>query len=66
MVVGWNYTCILRIIGVSLSEPRIDHDNGPARRIMLSIYLSVAPWFPRSVYALKYSMYSSILTCSRA
>ena len=45
--------------------------TGPACRIMVSIYLSfypvfVASWFPRSVYALKCSVYSSVLTCSRA
>ena len=59
------------IIGASLSEPNIDHDNGPHARNN-AIYLCiiypafVAPWFPRSVYVLKCSVYSSILTCSRA
>ena len=76
---------------MSLSEPHINHGNGPVRGIIngiyLSIYLSiyisiylsiylclyhlprpafVALWFPRSVYSLKCSMYSSILTCSHA
>ena len=38
----------------------IDHDNGPrARNNTMSAF--VAPWFPRSVYALKYSAYSSSL-----
>ena len=52
-----------------MSEPHIDHDNGP-RAQNNGIYLSiiypmfVAPGFPRSVYALKCSMYSGILTCS--
>ena len=31
------------IIGTSLSEPHIDHDNGPPRGIMLSIYVSYTP-----------------------
>ena len=41
-------------------------------RNMLSIYVCIiypafaAPWFPRSVYALKCSVYFGILTCSRA
>ena len=56
----------LNIIGASLSEPHIDRDNGPCARkngIYLSIYVCiiypafVAPWFPRSVYALKCSVY---------
>ena len=54
-------------------QPHIDHDNGPStRKIRLSVcvcnYYSpafVAPWFPRPVYALKYSVYSGILTYSR-
>ena len=59
------------VIGVSLSEPHIDHDNGPRARnnaTYLCIYLCiiypafVVPWFLRSVYALK----CSVLTCSRA
>ena len=43
----------------------------PAHGIMVSIYLSniytafVACWFLRSMYALKYSVYFGILTCSR-
>ena len=42
--------------------------TSPARGIMVSIIYPafVAPWFPRSVYALKYSVYSSRLACSRA
>ena len=67
------------LIGANLSEPHIDHDNSPCARnngiyvcSYLSIYVCiiypvfVAPWFPRSVYTLKYSMYFSILTCSHA
>ena len=39
--------------------------------VCMSMYLTflsafVAPWFPRSVYALKCSVYSGILTCSCA
>ena len=71
----------IHIIGASLSEPHIDHDNIPRTQnngmylcIYLSIYVHVciiypafvAPWFPRSMYALKYSMYSGISTCSHA
>ena len=73
------YMCVhcITIIRVSLSELHIDHDNVPRMRnngmylcIYLSIYLCiiypafVAPWFLRSVYALKCSMYSGILMCS--
>ena len=63
------------LIGVSLNEPHIDHDNGPCARnngMYLSIYLCiiyptfVTPWFPRSMYALKCSVYSGVLTCSHA
>ena len=49
----------------------IDRDNG-LRTQNNGMYLClciiypafVAPWFPRSVYAVKYSVYSSILSCS--
>ena len=61
----------------SLSEPHIDHDNGPPCGIMICIYVfmyhlpcvcHVTPRFPRSVYTLKCSVYSGtcILTCSCA
>ena len=63
------------VIGASLSEPHIDRDNVPRARkngMSLSIYLCtyvciiypafVAPWFPRSMYALKCSVYD-MLTC---
>ena len=61
----------LPLYGASLSEPHIDHDNSP-RTWNNGMYLCiiypafVAPWFPRSVYGLKFSVYSGILTCSRA
>ena len=54
---------------MSLSKPHIDHDNGPRVRnigmylFYVSIYLCiiyptfVAPWFPRSVYTMKFSVY---------
>ena len=74
--------CGLVIVWMSLGEPHIDHDNGSHMQnnsIYVSIYLHVSislsiyhlpafvtPWFPRSVYALKWSMYSSILKCSCA
>ena len=74
-----NARSIMLFIGASLNEPHIDHDNGLCVRnngMYLSIYLYlrtypmfVAPWFPRSVYALKCSVYSCIppyidvLTC---
>ena len=51
------------IIGASLSEPHINHDNGPPHGIMVCQYLCinypafVAAWFLRSVYALKCSVY---------
>ena len=55
-----------RVTGVSMSKLHIDHDNGPCTRnngIYLCILYPafVAPWFLRSVYALKCSMYSSII-----
>ena len=59
------------LIGVSLSKPHVDHDNGPRTQnngISVSVYhlpTFVTPWFPRSVYALKFSVYSSILKYSR-
>ena len=67
--------CCKCIVGASLSKPHIDRDNSPHSRnnaIYLSIYLCimypafVAPRFTRSVYAQKCSVYSGILTCSRA
>ena len=62
-------------LGVHWGEPKwahIDRENSPACRIMVCQYLCiiypvfVAPQFPRSVYALKCSMHSGILMCSRA
>ena len=54
-------------IGASLSKPHIDRDNGLHTRnngmYLCIIYPAfVTPWFPRSVYALKYSVYD-MLTC---
>ena len=59
----------LTIIGASLSMPHIDHDNGThAQNNGMSVCIIypvfVAPWFPRSVYASKCSVYSCILTYS--
>ena len=62
---------------IVLGEPHIDHDNSSRTQnnmvsMSVSIYLSiiypvfVTPWFPRSMYTLKCSMYSGILTCSCA
>ena len=64
------YSLNALVIGASLSEPNIDHDNGPCAwnngiRIIYPVF--VAPWFLRSVYALKCSVYSGtyidMLTC---
>ena len=33
--------CKMGLIGVSLSKPHIDHENSPARRIMVCHYLSM-------------------------
>ena len=56
-------------------EPeQASHENGPMRGIMVCIYVAiiypafVAPWFLRSVYALKCSIHSGILmwpTCAK-
>ena len=41
------------IIGMSLSEPHIDHDNGATCRIMLSIYLCTCMYhLPRVCHTL--------------
>ena len=64
----------LVIIEASLSKPHIDHDNSPAHGIMVSLNVSihvciiyptfVAPWFLRSMYALKCVFwYIDVLTC---
>ena len=60
----------IHVNGESLNKPHIDHDNGLHmwnNGICLSIIYPafVAPCFPRSGYALKCSVYSGILTCSR-
>ena len=68
---------IICVIEANLSEPHIDHDNGPQARnnciwVSTCVYLCiiypafVAPWFLRSMYTLKCFVYSGTLTCSRA
>ena len=62
---------VMRFIGESLSEPHIDCDNIPHMQnndmsVCIIYPMFVAPWLLRSVYALKCSMYSGILTCLRA
>ena len=53
-------------------SPTLIMTTAPTCDIYLSVYLCiiyptfVTPWFPSSVYALKWSVYSGILTCSRA
>ena len=61
------------LLGWAWASPTLIMTTAPVRGIMVcQIYVCiiypafVAPWFPRSVYALKYSVYFSILTCSRA
>ena len=65
------YWYVLKFIGVSLSKPHINCDNGPSALnngmsacIIYPVF--VPPWFPRSMHTLKYSVYSCILTCSHA
>ena len=71
----FNFFWCACLLGRAWASPTLIMTTAPACGIMLSIYVSiyvsfypafVAPWFLRSVYALKCSMYSSILTCSRA
>ena len=63
------------LVGVGLNKPRLDHDNGHHTQnndIYLSVYVCiiylvfVAPWFLRSVYVVKCSVYFGILTCPHA
>ena len=51
------------IVGVNLSKLDIDRDNIQHMYITFSPTF-VTPYFPRSVYAPKYSMYSGISMCS--
>ena len=77
---GYTLSCVYKLlqfqllVGASVSKPNIGHDNNFLARnngIYVSIYLCiiyhtfVAPLFLRSIYALKGSVYSGILTCSR-